>query len=271
MAPIGRVLIIDDEERLRVTLARVLQMANCEVITAGDGNEAMEALTENAIDMVYSDICLPDMTGLEILKEIRGTDSQLPVILFTGNATLQTALDAIRLGATDYLVKPIDPEVLIARTRVILAEQSIERRKREIRAQITQLQTELHNLEISAAPTPTVNIVSHNIESSMENRFIKRGHFILDLQAHRATLGDQVLSLPPTAFVYLTVLVRHAPEAVDYQTLTAEAQGYEVEQAEASELAKYHIHVLRQALNVGPDQPGYLVNVRGVGYRILTD
>ncbi len=271
MVPLGRVLLIDDEDRLRQTLARVLKMANCEVITAANGQQALQALADYAIDMVYSDIRLPDMNGLEILKEIRGKDLLLPVILFTGNATLKTALDAIRLGATDYLLKPIDPEVLIARTRVILSEQAIERRKREIREQIAQLQTELHRIEAAATPMPTTEFVNPNLKPGMDDRFIKRGHFILDLQAHRATLGERVLSLPPTAFVYLTVLVRHAPEAVDYQTLAAEAQGYEVEQAEASELAKYHIHVLRQALNVSRDEPGYLVNVRGVGYRIITD
>jgi DNA-binding response OmpR family regulator len=94
---------------------------------------------------------------------------------------------------------------------------------------------------------------------------------VLDIQAQRATLGERVLSLPPTAFEYLAVLARHAPDAVDYQTLVTEAQGYEVEHVEASELAKYHIHVLRQALNVTPDEAGYILNVRGVGYRLLTD
>ena len=64
------------------------------------------------------------MSGLEVLQKIRITHPELPVILFTAHASLQSALEAIRLGATDYLVKPIDPEVFVARTRVILEEQA---------------------------------------------------------------------------------------------------------------------------------------------------
>jgi len=266
MSSLGRVLIIEDEDSLRTTLTRVLQRVGCEVFSARDGRHALLLLGTTSVDLVYLDIHLPEMDGLSVLQEIRKVDSQLPVILFTAYASLKSALDAIRLGATDYLVKPVDPEVFIARTRVILEEQAIERRKRQIREQIDALQTELQTLDIEKElPSPSV------FPTDAGDRFIKRGHFILDLQAQRATLGDRVLSLPPTAFAYLTVLVRHAPDAVDYKTLAAEAQSYEVELTEASELAKYHIHVLRQAIDVKSGQPGYILNVRGVGYRILAE
>ena len=102
-------------------------------------------------------------------------------------------------------------------------------------------------------------------------RFLKKGKFILDLQAQRATFKDRVLSLPPTAFEYLVVLARYAPEAVDYQTLVLEAQNYKVELNEARELAKYHIHVLRQELTADTDQDDLLLTVRGVGYRLLEE
>ena len=168
---------------------------------------------------------------------------------------------------TVHLVKPIDPEVFVARTRVILDEQAIERRKREIREQINALRNELRNLEDQSTPASSGVIAT----PEAADRFLKRGRFVLDLQAQRATLKERVLSLPPTAFTYLTILARHAPNAVDYQTLVTEAQGYAVEQSEASELAKYHIHVLRQAISVNKDEAGYILNVRGVGYRLLTD
>jgi DNA-binding response OmpR family regulator len=263
----GRVLIIDDEANLRHTLTRVLQKAGCQVSGAADGASALHLLSASSYDLVYLDIHLPEMNGLEVLQKIRQSHPQLPVILFTAFASLQSALEAIRLGATDYLVKPIDPEVFVARTRVILEEQVIERRKREIRAQITALRTELRSLETEADSVPPKVLPI----SSPNDRFLKHGQFILDLQAQRATLSDRVLSLPPTAFEYLVVLVRYAPKAVDYQTLVTEAQGYEIERAEASELAKYHIHVLRQAIQADDNQPGYILNVRGIGYRLLTD
>jgi DNA-binding response OmpR family regulator len=263
----GNVLIIDDEDSLRYTLTRVLKSAGCEVSGAADGPEALQMMDNTSFDLVYLDIRLPGMSGLEILQTVRQTHPELPVILFTAHASLQSALEAIRLGATDYLVKPIDPEVFVARTRVILEEQAVERRKREIQEQIAGLRAELRSLEDQSVPTsPRVLATPESTD-----RFLKRGYFVLDLQAQRATLKDQVLSMPPTAFTYLTILARHAPQAVDYQTLVTEAQGYAVEQSEASELAKYHIHVLRQSIQAKKDHPGYILNVRGIGYRLLTD
>jgi DNA-binding response OmpR family regulator len=267
MTTLGHVLIIDDEDSLRHTLTRVLKTAGCEVSSAADGDQALQFIRRTPLDLVYLDIHLPGISGLDVLQTIRSEHPDLPVILFTGHASLQSALDAIRLGAADYLVKPIDPEVFVARTRIILDEQKIERRKRELREQIATLRAELRDLENQSAP------VSPEIRATPEggDRFLKRGHFVLDLQAQRATLAERVLSLPPTAFTYLTVLARHAPQAVDYQTLVTESQGYAVEQSEASELAKYHIHVLRQAINAAQDEPGYILNVRGIGYRLLID
>jgi DNA-binding response OmpR family regulator len=267
MSSPGNVLIIDDEDSLRYTLTRVLRATGCQVSSAADGPEGLQMINNVAFDLIYLDIRLPGMNGLEILQNIRKNHPDLPVILFTAHASLQSALEAIRLGATDYLVKPIDPDVFVARTRVILEEQVVERRKRQLRDQIATLQAELRALEDQSASPPA------EIVPSPENadRFLKRGSFVLDLQAQRATLKDKVLSMPPTAFIYLTVLARHAPEGVDYQTLVTEAQGYAVEQSEASELAKYHIHVLRQSIQANKDEAGYILNMRGIGYRLLTD
>ncbi len=267
MSSLGTVLIIDDEDGLRHTLTRVLKIAGCEVSGAADAPQALNLINTIPLDLVYLDIHLPSMNGLEVLQNIRASHPDLPVILFTAHASLQTAVEAIRLGATDYLVKPIDPEVFVARTRVILDEQVIERRKRELRDRIATLQEELFSLEDQSEP-PTPGVIA---TSETADRFLKRGKFVLDLQAQRATLKERVLSLPPTAFIYLTVLARHAPEAVDYQSLVTEAQGYAVEHSEASELAKYHIHVLRQGIGASKDEAGTILNVRGVGYRLLTD
>jgi len=267
MSSLGRVLIIDDEKSLRHTLTRVLKIAGCEVSSAADGPQALTLINTIPLDLVYLDIHLPSMSGLEVLQKIRSSQPDLPVILFTAHASLQSALEAIRLGATDYLEKPIDPEVFVARTRVILDEQAIERRKRQLQEQINSLQAELGSLEDQSIPAPSGVIAT----PKAADRFLKRGRFVLDLQAQRATLKEQVLSLPPTAFIYLSVLARYAPEAVDYQTLVNEAQGYAVEQSEASELVKYHIHILRQSIKAKKDEVGYILNVRGVGYRLLTD
>jgi DNA-binding response OmpR family regulator len=262
---IGRVLIIDDEKILRETLTRVLNKAGCDTKAAPDGPKALELIDNQMFDLVYLDIHMPKMDGLQILKEIRNRDSDLPVILLTGYATLQSAVEALRLGATDYLLKPFDPEVVVARTRVVIDEQVVFRRKQEIREQILTLQQELNALERVSSSHPGSPLPAPN------DRFLKQGRLILDLQALKATFGEKVLTLPPTAFDYLVVLAKHSPEVVAYQNLVAEAQDYQVEASEARELAKWHVHVLRQELESNPKDPQFVLNVRGVGYRLLVD
>jgi DNA-binding response OmpR family regulator len=265
----GHILIIDDEASVRSTLRRVLQKAGFQVSSATNGSEALEKIAVERYHLVYLDIRMPGMSGLDVLQEIRKIKPELSVILLTAHASLQTALDAIRLGARDYLVKPIDPEVFVSQTRIILEEELKQHRSQEIRDQIAELRSELRALEKETdfgEDQPPAREMPLDGE-----RFLKKGRFILDLQALRATLGERVINLPPTGFAYLQVLVLHSPDAVDYKTLVLEAQGYEVDQSEASELAKYHIHVLRQIIEVDSEEPGQIINVRGVGYRLMTD
>jgi DNA-binding response OmpR family regulator len=272
----GSVLIIDDDVPVRQTFARILRQAGCEVITAADGAEAMQRLAGASYDLAYLDIHLPGKDGLQVLKEVHQLYPQLPVILFTGHATLQSALEAMRLGAMDYLVKPVDPDTLISRTQVILTEQSLLRRRREIQAQIEALQSELKKLEAAVPPSEAAP-GSGPLEKTAPtfttpaDRFLKRGPLILDLQARRATFGGRMLTLPPAAFDYLVVLTRHAPDVVSYQTLVAEAQGYQTDLRQAQELAKWHIHELRESIEPEPQKPRHVLNVRGTGYRLVVD
>jgi len=83
-------------------------------------------------------------------------------------------------------------------------------------------------------------------------------------------MNERVINLPPTSFDYLLVLTRHTPNVVDYQTLVAEAQGYKTDPREAQELTKWHVHHIRQAIEPDAHNPTYVINVRGIGYRLLT-
>jgi two-component system alkaline phosphatase synthesis response regulator PhoP len=91
------------------------------------------------------------------------------------------------------------------------------------------------------------------------------------MHARRLKIGGQIVDIPPTTFDYLVVLVRHAPNVVDYQTLIAEAQGYQADFREAQELVKWHVHHIRQAIEPNPRKPIYLINQRGIGYRLVAD
>ncbi len=271
---LGNVLIVDDEAAIRHTLSRILQNAGSRVGSVANGPEALQEIARRNYDLVYLDIRLPGASGLQVLKEIQQIQADLPVVLFTGHATLQSALEAMRLGATDYLLKPISPETLLSRTRVILSEQRVKQRKKEIEQKITRLQVEIGNLKNELNLLNVKEQVSSHSEpetplpTSPHERFLKQGDLIIDLQARGVTFGDKVLDLPPTAFQYLVVLLRHSPDVVSYQTLVAEAQGYQVGRREALELNKWHIHALRNALEANPQQPQHILNVRGIGYRL---
>lgn len=264
LGPYRRVLVVDDEANLRQTFARILHQMGCEVTTAADGAEALQRLEVAPYDLVYLDIRLPGMDGLQVLRQIHDRYAQLAVVLLTAYASIKSAVEAVRLGATDYLIKPITPEALMTRTRSILADQAVQRRRREIQQQIDALQVELKTLDQDPQATAT-------FVSPTDDRFLKRGTLLFDLHTRRATCADRILTLPPTAFDYLVVLARHAPDVVPYQTLVVEAQGYQTDLRQAQELTKWHIHMLREALERESAGSCHLLTVRGTGYRLVVD
>jgi DNA-binding response OmpR family regulator len=227
--------------------------------------EGLDFLSQQTFDLVYLDIRLPDMSGLDVLKAIHIKIPELPVVLFTAQPDLNSAIEAVRAGAVDYLLKPLKPQALIDRTNGILALQEKERRKHDIQHQMEALQTELKGLDGNEdlQPEPSSRAVGTG------ERFLTRGKLTLDLHTRRLTIGDQTINLPPATFDYLLVLARRAPNVVDYKTLVAEAQGYQADTREAQELVKWHIHHIRQAIEPDMHEPIYLINMRGVGYRLV--
>lgn len=261
----ARILIIDDEPTLRQTLGRILQRAGYQVTTAENGEQGLDFLASTDYNLIYLDIRMPGMSGLEVLDRIHATHPDTAVVLFTAQPDLHSAVEALRRGAQDYLLKPLKPDAIIERTKTILAVQQIELRKKAIEAQIQALQAELKSLEEginSQSEKPPLAPTSE--------RFFSKGALVLDLHTHRLTIGKKQMDLPPTSFNYLLVLARHSPAVVNYQTLVAEAQGYEVDEQEAQSLVKWHIHHIRLAIEPDQHHPTYLFNVRGSGYRLIS-
>ncbi len=263
----GHILIIDDEASLRQTTARILQRAGFEVTTAASGKEGLTLVSQHPFDLIYLDIRMPDMTGLDVLKTVHEKFPELPVILFTAQPDVNSAIEALRRGATDYLLKPLKPQVVIDRTQTILAHKQMERRKRELQRQIDSLKSELDILETDRSLQPD----SAPRADASDERYLRRGGIALDMHTRRLTINNRVINLPPTSFDYLLVLARHAPNVVDYQTLVLEAQGYETDTREAQELTKWHIHHIRQAIEPDTRNPIHVINVRGAGYRLVAD
>ena len=119
-----RIMLVDDEEGFLSTTRNVLERKGINVATATSGTEALEKLTQENIDVVILDVKMPGMDGVSALKNIKSRHPSIEVIMLTGHGTVESALDGLRSGASDYLTKPIDIDELVAK-----AEEAFARRK----------------------------------------------------------------------------------------------------------------------------------------------
>jgi DNA-binding NtrC family response regulator len=108
-----RILLVDDEEQFVDILAQRLEARGLQVATAYNGDEALARLKESEADVILLDVLMPGRTGIEILRDIRQVKPLTEVILLTGHATVETAIEGMKLGAYDYLMKPMETEVLV--------------------------------------------------------------------------------------------------------------------------------------------------------------
>lgn len=259
------ILVIDDEPLLQRSMAILLTKAGFQVTTASNGDEAITALASRRYDLVFLDMRLPDISGIELLAVIHRKQPALPVVILTAHASLDTALEAVRYGARDYLIKPISPDQIIRRTHEILEETTGSHRRQELLIEIQALLNELQEGSPLQLPKPT-NLVFQNTESK---HLLRSGLLTLNLLTSQIMLSDIPVHLPPATFDYLVTLVRHSPNPVTYEALVQESQGYVLTRLEAREMAGWHIHQIRKALEVNPSQPRMVITVRNIGYRFV--
>lgn len=127
----ARVLIVDDEPLVLETYARVLGRAGYRVSQAGNGVEAIAALDAGPFDAILSDITMPGLSGIEMLRAVRQRDLDVPVIMNTGNPSVETAAQAMEFGALRYLVKPVERDVLVNTVQEAVRLGRLSRLKRE--------------------------------------------------------------------------------------------------------------------------------------------
>lgn len=108
-----RILVIDDEDNMRWVLKRALEKAGYEVFTASQGEDGLKEFARNQIDLVLLDLKMPGMDGLSVLRQLRQRSAQIPILLMTAYATVATAVEALKIGASDYVRKPFDLEALL--------------------------------------------------------------------------------------------------------------------------------------------------------------
>lgn len=103
-----KVLIIDDERAIRRALKEILEYENCQVLEAENGKEGLEMIQSNSLDVIFCDIKMPLVDGLELLQHVQNDGNEVPIIMISGHGTLETAVHAIKIGAFDFIEKPLD-------------------------------------------------------------------------------------------------------------------------------------------------------------------
>jgi two-component system nitrogen regulation response regulator NtrX len=132
------VLVVDDEAGVRTSLAAILGDEGYAVDAVESGEEALAALESRRYDVVLLDVWLPGADGLEVLRRIRETDSDLPVVVISGHGTIETAVKAVRLGAQDFVEKPLSLEKTLVAVRNALQRRRLEREVRVLKQQLDE-------------------------------------------------------------------------------------------------------------------------------------
>jgi DNA-binding response OmpR family regulator len=260
------ILIIDDEPKLRYSLGLILQRVGYTVTTASNAAEALQLLQAGPYDLTFLDIKLPDQNGIQLLPQIKQLYSEMPILILTAHATLESAIEAVRLGAKDYLVKPIDPENILTRVEAVIKEVKPMRR-REITNQMQNLLAELQSMD--GKDLSKVDVDASTLLAD-PTRYLNCGHLVLDRHTYSVQYDDRQITLPPSSFDYLVTLVRHSPHPVSYEKLVTETQGYQhLSQVESREMARWQVHEIRRLLESDPRHPKLIITIRDVGYRLV--
>jgi DNA-binding NtrC family response regulator len=143
----GHILIVDDEPLVRRSLSELLTLSGYTVSTAGNGHEALNLLKDYTTDIVISDIKMPEMDGIELLKQLKSNYPETQVILMTGYGSIENAVEAIKEGAYDYITKPIvDTEIKIVIERLV-KQRELQEENIKLKEQLSESQRErFHNI-----------------------------------------------------------------------------------------------------------------------------
>jgi DNA-binding NtrC family response regulator len=133
----GRILVADDEKEILVSCKKILERAGYEVSTAADGDEGLRQLKSSRFDLLFVDLRMPGRTGMEIISLARAHDPSMMIIMFTAYATLDTAVEAIKRGAFDYLAKPFTADQLCLAAERALAHKRLQQENLNLREQLT--------------------------------------------------------------------------------------------------------------------------------------
>jgi DNA-binding response OmpR family regulator len=267
------ILVVDDEGANRYSVSKTLQRVGYTVNDAASGEDALDMLDKQIYDVVLTDIRMPGLDGVELLRRIKEDAPDAIVILMTAYASLGTAVEALRLGAHDYLIKPSSSQdIRQSVARGVERARSLKRRRSLLDA-IRSDVYELARADIEASPVSNAEAeqdgdadadqIPEPSASSME-----LGPLTVYPGRYQIAVGEQDIDLTPTEFDLLLYLAAHRGRVVPCHELVREVRGYSVDEAEAREVIRPHVSNLRRKLKSAQQDADLIVNVRGIGYRL---
>jgi DNA-binding response OmpR family regulator len=254
-----RILVVDDEVTARVSLGEVLRLQGYDVAMAASGEEALSIMSEQeAFDLMVLDLKMPGMDGLQVTEAVQKRWPDTVIVLLTAFGTLETAIEAIRRGAHDYLLKPCPIPQVLESVREGLTKQQHEQRRKELVTQLEQTLSALVAVEQGEEEMPLLMTTAEQVLNVQDVE--------LDRERHTVSAGGRPVNLTPTEFKLLGCLMENADQVCSPQDLVRHAQGYEADPWGARAIVRVHVRRLRRKLEPDPSSPRYIVNVRGIGY-----
>ena len=256
----SHILVVDDEEPIRITMRDLLRRRGYEVTTAEHGEAALALIHQRPFDLLLLDLKMPGISGIDVANRARERQPDVAIIMLTGHGSLDSALDSMRLGVFDYLLKTSSPRDVLDRVEAALDQLREARRSQQL---MSTLQSVVGELGGGSQPAmqqarPAENwITISDLEISTWNQTVRR--------------GGQTLGLTPTEFRVLVCLAQQAGQVMTFQQIVQCAHGYEADAMEAAELVKPHIYHLRQKIEPDPTNNRYILTVRGKGYLLAAD
>jgi DNA-binding response OmpR family regulator len=223
-----QVMVVEDEYKLRTLVRSYLEREGLEVFSTGSGAEALTHATHAPLDLVILDLGLPDISGEEVAREIRGT-SDVPILILTAKSDERDRIAGLELGADDYVTKPFSPRELVLRTLAIL-------RRGRTRA-------------MEGGPASYGG-----------------GRLLIDEERRRVEVGGRAVELTPTEWGVLNALARVPGRVYSRYELINRVRGYEFEGYERT--VDSHVKNLRRKIEADPAAPQLVQTVLGAGYRL---
>ena len=226
-APAPRILLVEDEPSLVVTLTDRLESEGYRVETSGDGDEALARAAAGAFDLVILDVMLPGRNGFDVCRDLRQRGLQVPVLMLTARAQVVDRVVGLKLGADDYLTKPFEMLELLARVEALL---------RRARTPIA----------------PSVGAYAF-------------GDVQVDFRRAEVSRGGQALALSALEYKLLRYFVENRGQVLSREELLDRVWGYDA--AAQTRTVDVHVASLRQKVEPNPSRPQHIVTVHRLGYK----